>query len=34
MGLFEDCQAAKAVEGNEIRQLKAELAKLKANLDK
>lgn len=29
MGLFEDCQAAKAVEGNEIRRLKAELATFK-----
>lgn len=29
MGLFEDCQAMKAVENNEITQLKAELATLK-----
>lgn len=29
MGLFEDCQAAKVVESNEIRQLKAELATFK-----
>ena len=29
MGLFEDCQAAKAMESNEIRKLKAELATFK-----